>query len=96
VDDIPVNEKALWLAVLIQTTADLVGINCQPTNGARTSTSARAWFVIGVECTRSREKSVSGKPYRSYIGALFHEIKQSVFHYYDVNFSNHGRAKRFA
>ena len=44
--DIPVNEKALWLAVLIQTTADLVGINL-PTNKRRENIhvrSAREWF----------------------------------------------------
>jgi hypothetical protein len=46
VDDIPVNEKALWLAVLIQTTVDLVGINL-PTNKRRENIhvrSAHKWF----------------------------------------------------
>jgi hypothetical protein len=41
VDDIPVNEKALWLAVLIQTTADLVGINL-PTNKRRENIHVRS------------------------------------------------------
>ena len=45
-DNIPVKEKALWLAVLIQTTVDLVGINL-PTNKRRENIhvrSAREWF----------------------------------------------------
>ena len=45
-DDIPVNEKALWLAVLIRTTAHLVGINL-PTNKRRENIHVRSaleWF----------------------------------------------------
>jgi hypothetical protein len=40
VADIPVNEKALWLGVLIQTTADLVGISL-PTNKRRENIHVR-------------------------------------------------------
>jgi hypothetical protein len=47
-DEIPVNENALWLSVLIQSTADLVGINL-PVNRLRENkiSTQRAGMVRG-------------------------------------------------